>query len=125
MVSIEKIEVEKGKTKVYFMYRDRTPEHKSLNDVGLYLMPDVYIEDCATGERVPMLSCEGITLYPERTRFARNQGGFDVLLYSVTFKALPEETEFVNIIEPGHSGFNFYNVDVRTPMTTKEQLKEQ
>ena len=125
VVSIEKIEVDKLKTKVYFMYKDRTPEHKALNDVGLYLMPDIFIEDCATGQRSKMTGCEGITLYPERTRFARNQGGYDVLIYSVTFQPLHEDTEFVNIIEPGHSGFNFYKVDVRTPMTTKEQLKNQ
>lgn len=125
VVSIEKIEVDKLKTKVYFMYKDRTPEHKALNDVGLYLMPDVYIEDRATGARSKMTKCEGITIYPERTRFARNQGGYDVLVYSVTFQPIGEDTEFINIIEPGHSGFNFYNVDVRTPMTTKDQLKNQ
>ena len=125
VVSIEKIEVDRLKVKVYFMYKDRTPEHGSLNDVGLFLNPDVFIEDRATGHRSKMVSCEGITLYPERTRFARNQGGYDVLLYSITFEPMSEDTEFINIIEPGHSGFNFYNVDVRTPMTTKEQLRSE
>ena len=47
------------------------------------------------------------------------------VVYSVTFQPLHEDTEFVNIIEPGHSGFNFSKVDVRTPMTTKDQLKNQ
>ena len=30
-------------------------------------------------------------------------------------------TEFIDIIEPGPEGFNFYNVDVRTPMEPIEE----
>lgn len=124
-VSIEKIEVERTKVKVYFMYRNRTPERRPIVDDGLFIMPEVYIMDCATGKHYAMTGHEGITLYPERTRFANNQGGYDVLHYSLTFEALPEETEYIDIIEPGHSAYNFFHVDIRTPMSSKDELKNK
>ena len=124
-VSIEKVEVERDKTKIYFQYRDRTPNHRPLVDSGIYIMPEVYLEDCNTQIRYSLLSTEGITLYPEYTKFAHNRGGFDVLVYCLTFEPVSLYTEYINIIEPGHSGFNFYNVDIRTPITTKEELKNQ
>ncbi len=114
-VSIEKIELDQLKAKVYFMYKARTPKHQPINEAGLYLLPDVYIEDCYTGQRFKMVEADGITMYPERSQFAHNIGGYDVLVYSITFEPLPAEVEFINIIEPGHSGFNFYNVDTRKP----------
>lgn len=124
-VSIEKIDVERTKVKVYFMYRNRTPEKRPIVDDGLFIMPEVYIMDCVTGKHYAMTGHEGITLYPERTRFANNQGGYDVLHYSLTFEALPEETEYIDIIEPGHSAYNFFRVDIRTPMSSKDELKNK
>lgn len=125
LVSIEKVEVERDKIKFYFQYRQRTPEHRPLNDAGIYIMPEVYVEDVATGKRYALREADGIALYPERSQFAHNRGGYDVLVYSLTFKPVALGTEFVNIVEPGHSGFNFYGVDIRTPMTTKEELRNQ
>lgn len=124
-VSLERVEVERDYTKVYFTYKRRTPRHQSVVDDGLYIMPDVYIENCTTGERYALTEHTGITLYPYRTYFAQNQGGYDVLAYSLTFEPVAEETEFINIVEPGHSGYNFYRVDIRTPMTDKSELKQQ
>lgn len=124
-VSIEQVDVERTKTTVYFMYRNRTPEKRPIVDDGLFIMPEVYMVDCATGKRYSMTGHEGITLYPERTRFANNQGGYDVLHYSLTFEALPENVEYIDIVEPGHSGYNFFRVDIRTPMSTKEELNKQ
>jgi hypothetical protein len=124
-VSIEQVDVERTKTTVYFMYRNRTPEKRPIVDDGLFIMPEVYMVDCATGKRYSMTGHEGIALYPERTRFANNQGGYDVLHYSLTFEALPENVEYIDIVEPGHSGYNFCRVDIRTPMSTKEELNKQ
>lgn len=124
-VSIEQVDVERTKTTVYFMYRNRTPEKRPIVDDGLFIMPEVYMVDCATGKRYSMTGHEGIALYPERTRFANNQGGYDVLHYSLTFEALPENVEYIDIVEPGHSGYNFFRVDIRTPMSTKEELNKQ
>ena len=124
-VSIEQVDVERTKTTVYFMYRNRTPERRPVVDDGLFINPDVYIEDCATGKRYLMTAHEGITLYPEKTHFANNQGGYDVLHYSITFEALPESTEYIDIIEPGHSGYNFFRVDIRTPMSAKDEINKQ
>ena len=124
-VSIEQVDVERTKTTVYFMYRNRTPEKRPIVDDGLFIMPEVYMVDCATGKRYSMTGHEGIALYPERTRFANNQGGYDVLHYSLTFEALPENVEYIDIVEPGHSGYNFFRVDIRTPMSTKEELDKQ
>lgn len=124
-VSIEQVDVERTKTTVYFMYRNRTPEKRPIVDDGLFIMPEVYMVDCATGKRYSMTDHEGIALYPERTRFANNQGGYDVLHYSLTFEALPENVEYIDIVEPGHSGYNFFRVDIRTPMSTKEELNKQ
>lgn len=124
-VSIEQVDVERTKTTVYFMYRNRTPEKRPIVDDGLFIMPEVYMVDCATGKRYSMTGHEGIALYPDRTRFANNQGGYDVLHYSLTFEALPENVEYIDIVEPGHSGYNFFRVDIRTPMSTKEELNKQ
>lgn len=124
-ISIEKVEVERKYLKIYFMYRDRTPEHATPTDDGLFIMPEVYVEDCATLKRYNMIDHSGIALYPERSYFAENQGGYDILLYSLTFEPLSESTEYIDIIEPGHSGYNFYRVDIRTPMSTKEELKNK
>ena len=123
-VTIERIEVQRKQTKVYFQYRDRTPQSKSITDDGLYIMPEVYMEDASTGRRYELIRMDGITAYPERTYFAENKGGYDILPYSLTFEALGEETDFVNIVEPGHSGYNFYGVDVRTPMKEKDEVKQ-
>lgn len=124
-VSIEQVDVERTKTTVYFMYRNRTPEKRPIVDDGLFIMPEVYMVDCATGKRYSMTGHEGIALYPDRTRFANNQGGYDVLHYSLTFEALPENVEYIDIVEPGHSGYNFFRVDIRTPMSTKEELNKK
>ncbi|MBR1851092.1 MAG: hypothetical protein IJ789_06930 [Bacteroidales bacterium] len=124
VVSIQKVEVGQSQTKVYFLYRDRTPARRPINDYGIYVMPETYLEDCATGHRYPLAKAEGINLYPDHTLFSHNEGGYDVLVYSLTFKGVPGGVQYINIVEPGHSGFNFYNVDVRTPVTTKEELKK-
>lgn len=118
-VTIEKVDVERTKTTVHFLYKTRTPDRRPIVDDGLFIMPEVYIEDCATDARYMLKDYEGIALYPERSRFASNQGGYDILRYSLTFEALPENIEYINIIEPGHSGYNFFRVDVRTPMSSK------
>lgn len=123
LVSIEKVEVDRNKIKFYFQYRQRTPEHRPLNDAGIYVAPEVYIEDCATGKRYALQEADGIALYPERSHFAHNIGGYDVLVYSLSFEPVSLNTEYVNIVEPGHSGFNFYHVDIRTPLTTKDELR--
>lgn len=123
-VSIEKIEMDRNQVKVHFMYKARTPKHQPINP-GIFINEEVYIEDCYTGQRYPMREVDGITLYPERTQFAHNIGGYDVLVYSITFEPLPAEVEFINIIEPGHSGFNFYNVDTRTPDPYYESIKKK
>ena len=117
LVTIEKIEIERDKTVVYFSFCDRTPNHRPLYDKGLAINPDVFIRDCATGKRVKFVKPDGIFLYPQYTDFAHNRGGYDVLVYSLTFEALPLETETIDIIEPGPEGFNFYGVDVRTPLS--------
>ncbi|MBP5341423.1 MAG: hypothetical protein J6Y52_03565 [Bacteroidales bacterium] len=123
MISIEKVKVEKDQITVYFQYRNRTPVHRSVNDDGLYIMPEVYVEDAATGVRSALRKVEGITLYPKRTYFSKNVGGYDILLYSLTFDPVAEECEYINVVEPGHSGYNFYGIDIRTPMSSKDELK--
>lgn len=123
LVTIEKIEVERDKTVVYFSFCDRTPKHRPLYDKGLAINGDVFIRDCATGKRVKFVKADGISIYPEYTDFAHNKGGYDVLVYSLTFEALPLETETIDIVEPGAEGFNFYGVDVRTPLTFR-QMKQ-
>ena len=120
LVTIEKIEIERDKTVVYFSFCDRTPKHRPLYDKGLAINGDVFIRDCATGKRVKFVKADGISIYPEYTDFAHNKGGYDVLVYSLTFDALPLETETIDIIEPGAEGFNFYGVDVRTPLTFRQ-----
>jgi len=123
LVTIEKIEIERDKTVVYFSFCDRTPKHRPLYDKGLAINGDVFIRDCATGKRVKFVKADGISIYPEYTDFAHNKGGYDVLVYSLTFEALPLETETIDIVEPGAEGFNFYGVDVRTPLTFR-QMKQ-
>ncbi len=121
VVSIERVEIEANQTKVYFSYSARTPEHRPLYDKGLSINSDVFIRDCATGKMFKLIKPEGITLYPEYTAFAHNRGGYDDLNYSLTFEALPLETLTIDIVEPGPEGFNFYGVDVRTPMNFRER----
>ena len=104
----------KDQVKIYFHYQDRTPKHRPLNDYGISINEYIYIEDADTRERYALKSIEGITYYPEYTEFAHNDGGYDVLNYSITFEPIARETVRINIIEPGHSGFNFYGVDVKT-----------
>lgn len=125
VVSIEKVEIDRERVKIYFQYRDRTPSHRPLNDQGIYVSPDIYIEDCNTHNRYSLVSAEGIALYPEQSQFAHNKGGFDVLNYCLTFEPVGLYTEYIDIVEPGHTGYNFYRVDIRTPLTTKEELKEK
>ena len=125
VVTIEKINVERAKFIVHFMYKTRTPDRRPVPDHGLFINGDVYVEDCASGTRYALVKAEGISLYPEETHFAHNQGGYDVLVYSLTFEPIGDAVEYINIIEPGHSGYNFYGVDVRTPITTKDELKQQ
>ena len=120
VVSIEKIEIERENTKVYFSYCARTPEHRPLYDKGLAINPDVFIRDNATGRHFKLVKTDGISVYPEYTDFAHNRGGYDVLVYSLTFQALPLNTQNIDIVEPGPEGFNFYGVDIRTPMTFRE-----
>ncbi|MBR1765866.1 MAG: hypothetical protein IJ745_02350 [Bacteroidales bacterium] len=116
VVSIEKIEVQRDYTKVYFSYCDRTPNHRPLHDKGLAINADVFIRDCETGQRMKLIETEGISLYPEYTDFAHNRGGYDMLVYALVFEALPLDTQTIDIVEPGPEGFNFYEVDVRTPL---------
>lgn len=120
MVRIEKIEIDREKTKIYFSYCDRTPTHRPLHDKGLSINRDIYLYDHDTHRRIKFVSADGITLYPEYTPFAHNRGGYDMLVYSLTFEALPIDTETIDIVEPGAEGFNFYGVDVKTPMDEKE-----
>ncbi len=124
-VSLEKVEITRDKTVLYFMYKDRTPDRRPVPDYGISIMPEVYVEDCATLKRFAFRKAEGIALYPEYSNFAHNQGGYDILVYSLTFEPLDEDTEFINVVEPGHSGHNYYKVDVRTPMTDKDDINKQ
>ena len=114
VISIERVEITKEYTKVMFRYRSRTPVHRPVPDYGICIMPEVYIEDDATGKRSALLDHEGITLYPERTQFAHNDGGYDVVNYTLVFEPVDRWTTKINIIEPGHEGFSFYGVDVAT-----------
>lgn len=123
VVSIERIEIERDKTVVYFSYCARTPEHRPLYDKGLSLNNGVFLRDCATSKHFKFVSADGISIYPEYTDFAHNRGGYDVLVYSVTFEALPLSTETIDIVEPCAEGFNFYGVDVRSPMTFRQVKK--
>lgn len=119
VVSIEKIEVTKENVTVYFRYRSRTPKHRPVPDFGICINPAVYIEDADTKERYAMQSVDGIALYPEYSQFAFNDGGYDVLNYTITFDAMDRETVSLNIIEPGPYGHNFYRVDVKTPIVPR------
>lgn len=121
VVRIERIVVEKGSTTVYFGYSPRTPKHRPTVDKGICVHPDIFLRDNATGEHYKMTKVEGITQYPEYTNFSFNKGGYDIQIYSVTFEALPIEVRNIDIVEPGAEGFNFYGVDVRTPMTPREE----
>lgn len=114
VVSIERVEITKEHTKVYLRYRSRTPVHRPVPDNGVWLMPEVYIEDEATGERSALLEAEGISIYPEPTFFAHNDGGYDVLNYTLTFGPVARTTVKINLIEPGHTGRSFYGIDVAT-----------
>lgn len=114
VVNIERVEVTKENVKVYFRYHARTPKTRPVPDNGICIMPEVYLEDEATGRRSALLDVEGITLYPEPTFFAHNIGGYDMLNYTLTFEPVERSTETINIIEPGHSGFSFYGVDIHT-----------
>lgn len=123
VVTIERLEIERDKTVVYFSYCDRTPAHRPLYDKGLSINKDVYICDLATGKHYKLQSTEGITLYPEYTPFAHNRGGYDVLVYSLTFEALPPDVKAIDIVEPGAEGFNFYGIDVISPINFREMKK--
>ena len=114
VVSVEKVEILEDCVKIYFRYKSRTPVRRPVPDYGISLMPEVYIEDDATGVRSALIEAEGITLFPETTDFAHNDGGFDVLNYTLTFGPVDRSTVKINIVEPGHSGFSFYGVDVAT-----------
>ena len=113
-VSIERIEVNKDNVKVYLRYHGRTPKHRPVNDYGICIMPEIFIEDDATGRRSALLEVEGISRCPERTEFAHNVGGYDVLNYTLTFEPVERATVKINLIEPGHSGNSFYGIDIRT-----------
>ena len=125
VISIERIVMEKDSTVVHFMFKARTPDHRPVIDSGICVMQDIFIQDCSNGRRYKMLSVDGISLYPTYTRFAHNEGGYDVLVYSVAFDPMPAETQFIDIVEPGHSGYNFYGVDVRTPSALLEYEKNK
>lgn len=114
VVSIERIEVNKENVKVHFRYHARTPKKRPIPDYGISLMPEIYLEDEATGRRSALIEAEGISLEPERTFFAHNIGGYDMLNYTLTFEPVERQTVKINIIEPGHSGFSFYGVDIHT-----------
>lgn len=122
VIRVERVEIGKDETKVFFAYSPRTPKHRPTNDKGICVNPAVFIRDCATGEHMKMKSVDGITLYPEYTDFAHNWGGYDVLIYSITFEALPPEVKLIDIVEPGPEGFNFYGVDVHTPLSPREEV---
>lgn len=119
VVSVERIEINKEYTKVYLRYRSRTPDRRPVPDNGVWLMPEVYIEDATSGVRAELLQAEGITLFPEATFFAHNQGGFDVLNYTLTFGPMPRNTVKINLIEPGHTGRSIYGIDVATRIQTR------
>lgn len=123
VVSIERIEVLEDQTKVYFSYCDRTPDHRPLHDKGLTIHKDVFIRDCATNQHFKLIKPEGITLYPDYTPFTHYRGGYDMLVYTLIFEAIPRGAEFIDIVEPGAEGFNFYTVDVRTPKTFRQSLQ--
>jgi len=114
VVSIERIEVTKEYTKVFLRYHSRTPKHRPVPDNGVWLMPEVYIEDEATGVRSALVDVDGISLYPEPTFFAHNTGGYDVLNYTLTFGPVARQTVKINLIEPGHTGRSFYGIDITT-----------
>lgn len=122
VIRIERIEITKTETKVFFGYMPRTPKHRPTNDKGICIHPDVFIRDCSDGKRMAMKSVEGITLYPEYTDFAHNWGGYDVRIYTITFEPLPENVQKIDIVEPGAEGFNFYGIDVRTPLSPRDQV---
>ncbi len=122
LVSIERIEVLSNETRVYFSYCDRTPNNRPMHDKGLTIHKDVFIRDCATGERAKLVKPEGITLYPEYTPFAHNRGGYDMLVYTLVFEALPLHTKCIDIVEPGAEGFSFYTIDVRSSGTFRQEL---
>ncbi len=121
-VSIERIEVLRDETRVYFSFVDRTPNRRPTHDKGLTIHGDVFIRDCATGERMKLIKPEGITLYPEYTPFAHNRGGYDMLVYTLVFESLPKEAQFIDIIEPGAEGFSFYTIDVRSSGKFRQTL---
>lgn len=121
-VSIERIEVLRDETRVYFSFVDRTPNRRPTHDKGLTIHGDVFIRDCATGERMKLIKPEGITLYPEYTPFAHNRGGYDMLVYTLVFESLPKEAQFIDIIEPCAEGFSFYTIDVRSSGKFRQTL---
>lgn len=114
VISIERIEVKKESTVVHFRYHARTPKTRPVPDYGVCIMPDIYMVDEATGRRCALLEAEGITLYPERTFFAHNVGGYDMLNYTLTFEPVERQTVKISIVEPGHSGCSFYGIDIQT-----------
>ncbi|MBP5541090.1 MAG: hypothetical protein J6X88_05505 [Bacteroidales bacterium] len=114
VVSVERVVVTKEYTKIHLRYRSRTPERRPVPDNGIWLMPEVYIEDAATGERAKLLEAEGISLYPEATFFSHNSGGYDVINYTLTFGPVDRRTVKINLVEPGHSGRSFYGIDIAT-----------
>lgn len=122
VIRIERIEITKTETNVFFGYMPRTPKHRPTNDKGICIHPDVFIRDCSDGKRMAMKAVEGITLYPEYTDFAHNWGGYDVRIYTITFEPLPENVQKIDIVEPGAEGFNFYGIDVRTPLSPRDQV---
>lgn len=115
-ISVEKVEVKEDCVKVYFRYHGRTPVRRPIPDYGISIMPEVYIEDAATGARSGLIEAQGISLYPEMTEFAHNDGGFDMLNYTLVFEPIGREVLKINVIEPGHSGYNFYGIDVSTKL---------
>lgn len=118
-VSIERIEVNADNVKVHLRYHGRTPKNRPVNDYGICVMPETYIENADTRRRSALIDVEGISLYPERTFFAHNNGGYDMLNYTLTFEPVERSTVKINIVEPGHSGFNFYGVDISTRIVSR------
>ena len=119
VVSVERVEITKEYTKVYLRYRSRTPVRRPVPDYGVWLMPEVYLEDANTGKRSDFIEAEGISIYPESTTFSHNSGGYDVLNYTLTFGPVSRNTVKINIIEPGHTGRSIYGIDVTTRIQTR------
>jgi hypothetical protein len=120
---IEKIEITPKYTAVYF-------KHTAAAKGGwLELNKSIYLQDANGEDRYNYVRSEGIKLRPVKDTATTDNQEFNFTVY---FEKLKPGTKAINVIEratsimdrmSGTNYFNFYNVSLEQPDTTKKNVK--